>query len=214
MAFEIEVKTSAFTGATFCIDKNCLRWKEKEILIKNITGFGYMQTQTRVNGINASKTFEINIWEGGEDKKTTLRFMGAFGGGEANDKYLTVTDQLWHYFGDDLLNQMHQDLLNGKVYEELGHIKLIPAGIVVRRKPLFKPAYELLINWHDINISTFQGNMTIKSKTNKKAYAYAGFISKNVWLLYNYIGWLANNPDIIRALQAVPCTYKLIEKTK
>jgi hypothetical protein len=212
MAFEIEVKKNAFAGATFYVDESWIRFDGKEINTRNIAGFGYMQTQTRVNGIKTSKTFEINLWQGEDTRATTFRFMGAFGGGAANDKYMTITDQLWKYFGDRMLDELHQKLLQGKIYEIQAGIKLISSGIVVRRKPLFKPAYELLIEWHETNMSTFQGSLTIKSKANKKAKLFSMFSGKNSWLLYYYVTWLAKAPEAIRALQATPNNYQLITK--
>lgn len=211
MAFEIEVKKNAFGSATFYLDESVIRFDGKEINTRNITAFGYMQTQTSVNGIKTSKTFEINLWQGPD--KTTFRFMGAFGGGAANEKYHTITDQIWNYFGDRMLNQLHQDLLQGKVYVINDNVKLISSGIVVRRKPLFKPAYELLIEWPNASSSTFQATLTIKSKVNKKAKLFEMFAGKNVWLLYYYFNWLAKTPDAIRALMATSNNYQLIAKS-
>src|SRR5215213_9537769 len=134
MAFEIEVKKNAFSRVTFYIDQNCIRFDGNEILIKNIDGFGYMSTQTSVNGINTGKTFEINIWQNNHPKATVLRFMGAFGGGEANDKFSSVIDQLWTYFGNDLLNNLHKEILAGKVCTMVPGVKLTSTGIINFRK--------------------------------------------------------------------------------
>ncbi len=213
MAFEIEVKKNAFAGATFYLDESCIRFDGKEINTRNISGFGYMQTQTSVNGINTSKTFEIHLWENENTKATTLRFMGAFGGGAANDKYMTITDQLWKYFGDRMLNQLHENLLQGKTIQLNPDIKLISTGIVVRRKPLFKPAYELLIEWNNASLSTFQATLTVKSKLNKKAKLFAMFAGKNVWLLYYYLNWLSKAPNAVNELNSTPNNYQLIAKS-
>jgi hypothetical protein len=213
MPFEIEVKKNAFAGATFYLDESVMKYDGKEINTRNITGFGYMQTQTSVNGIKTSKTFEISLWQGEETRPTTFRFMGAFGGGAANDKYQTITDQIWNYFGDRMLNQLHKDLLQGKVYEINSNIKLISKGIVVRRKPLFKPAYELLIEWPEASSSTFQATLTIKSKSNRKAKLFETFSGRNIWLMYYYYNWLAKTPDAVSALLATPNNYQLIAKS-
>lgn len=213
MAFEIEVKKNAFAGAVFYLDESCIRFDGKEINTRDISGFGYMQTQTSVNGIKTSKLFEIHLWEGGNTRATTFRFMGAFGGGAANDKYMTITDQLWKYFGDRMLNQLHQDLLQGKTVQLNPEIKIVSRGIVVRRKPLFKPAYELLIEWSNANLSTFQATLTVKSNTNKKARLFAMFAGKNVWLLYYYLNWLAKAPDAVAELNSTVNNYQLIAKS-
>ena len=213
MAFEIEVKTSAFSSATFYIDENLIKFDNKEVTIKNITGFGYMSTQNSVNGINTTKTFEIRIWQEAEKLPTILRFMGAFGGSTATEKYLTLTDQLWTYFGDKMLKKLHQELKEGTTIEFASNLKLVSKGIVIRRKPLFGTAYEVIAPWNEIALKPFRGLLDIKCTTNKKAKTTEFLKDKNVWLLYYYIDWLANNPDVTALLMAVPNNYRLIEKS-
>lgn len=214
MAFEISVKKNAFSSATFYIDENVFKFDGKEILIKDISGFGYMSTQTKINGINASKEFDIRIWQNEIKSATTFRFMGSFGGGSANDKYESITDQLWNYFGNRMLNQLHIDLMDGKTIEFTPRLKLTSKGIIVRRKPLFGQPYEALGTWDSLSSETFQGMVTFKSNTDKKAKTTESFIDKNIWLLYFYFQWLWKNPEIIKALLAIPNNYRLLEKAK
>jgi len=214
MAFEIEVKKNAFQSATLYLDENVLRFGDKEIQIRSISGFGYMTTQTKVNGINASKTYQIKIWQHGEEKPTMINFMGAFGGGAANEKYHTITDQLWNYFGDNMLNMLHQDLMKGETIDFNKWTKLTSKGIVVYRKPLFGKPYEVIAPWDDLKVDTFQGTITFKSISNKKARTGGQLLDKNLWLLYFYIDWLDRNPQIRSQLMDVPNSYRLLEKVK
>lgn len=214
MAFEIEVKKHAFASAVFYIDENVIRFDNKEIRIKDITGFGYMSTQTKVNGINASKTFEIKIWTANESAPFKMLFSGAFGGGSANEKYHSISDQLWNYFGDQMLNNLHDDLLAGKTIEFTSNVKLISKGIVIRRKPLFGAAYEALAEWGNIKAEPFQGMVTFKGLNNKKAKTTERLIDKNVWLLYYYVQWLNKNSEAVNRLMTIPNNYKLLEKVK
>src|SRR5215216_6754372 len=104
MAFEIEVRKNLFSTGIFYIDENVLRYDNKEIPIRSIAGLGYMSTQTSINGIKANKQFQVKIWQHGESNPFSFSFMGAMAGGAANDKYYSITDQLWIYFGDNMLN--------------------------------------------------------------------------------------------------------------
>ncbi len=212
MAFEIEVKSIGFAKTTFYIDENILKFGKKEIPIKDITGFGYMSTQHSTNGINTSKTFQIAIWQKDDKTPTNLMFMGALGGGAANEKYASVTDQLWTYFGDHILKQLHKDLLEGKTFELASNIKLISKGIVIRRKPLFGSAYEALAPWNELNLKPFEGLLKIKCTTNKKATTTERFLNKNIWILYHYINWLVQNPEVMRNVMATPNNYRLMDK--
>jgi hypothetical protein len=214
MPFEIQVKKHAFKDVTFYIDENIFKFDKKEILINDISGFGYMSTLTKINGIKASKEFDIAIWQNEVNTPTIFRFMGSFGGGAANEKYSSITDQLWNYFGDKMLNQMHLDLMNGKTIELTARVKLISKGIIVRRKPLFGQAYEALGTWDSLTTDTYQSTVTFKSSTNKKARTTENFIGKNIWLVYFYFQWLSKNPEILGALQEIPNNYQLIEKRK
>jgi hypothetical protein len=211
MAFEVQV-SKGFGNATFYINEKVIRFDSKEVLLNNITGFSYMSTQTKAYGINTSKSFEINLWENNNSYPTTIRFSAAFGGGESNDKFGSIIDQLWTYFGNDMLNKMHQELMAGKVYQLTPRIKLTSLGIVVLRKPWFGKPYEVIGNWRDLQMTAQNGSLSIKSKVNSKARVWEQLSSKNMWLLYMYTNWLFKNSDVIYSLMAVPNDYKLIEK--
>jgi hypothetical protein len=214
MSFELEVQKTLFSKTTFFINEKLIRFDNKEILLSEITGLGYMSTQTSVNGIPTSKTFEINLWLNNDPGPRTLRFSGAFKGGAANDKFGILIDKLWDYFGNDLLNQLHRDLLNGKVSEMIPGAKLTSNGIVVLRQPWFSANYEILAPWNDLSMSLSQGFLTIKSQTKRKARISAMVKAKNMWILYNYVNWLIKNPTVIYDLMAVHNNYELLEKKK
>jgi hypothetical protein len=212
MAFEVEVKKHAFSKTIFYIDEKYIRFDHKEYLIKDIIGFGYLSTQNKVNGINASKLFQIHLWQKDQPKPVDIRFMGTFGGGNVNDKFNQIVENLWVYFGNDLLDKLHKHLMAGQVYELTPKVKLISTGMVVRRKPWFRQPYEVLGNWNDLSMNAGNGYMWVKSTKNKKASISANFAWKNIWLYYHYISWLFKNPGVIAQLMAVPNNYRLMEK--
>jgi len=212
MAFEIEVKKHLFSKAIFYIDEKVIRFGLKEVLIKDITGFSYVSTQTRVNGINASKMFQIFIWQSNRPDKMEIRFTGTFGGGQSNDKFDQIIEQLWHYFGNSLLDQMHKHLMGGKVYQLTPRLKVTSTGIVVSRKPWFSQPYEVLGKWNDLTMNVANGYLSVRSKAEKKAKRTESLAQRNLWVFYYYVSWVFKNPDVIASLSAAPDNYKLLSK--
>lgn len=213
MAFEIQINPHAFAGQkTLYMDEQVVRFGDKEVMCRSISGFGYLTTQTSVNGIKTSKQFQIHLYQNDAPKPVNISFTAAFGGGGANDKFEQIIDKLWEYFGNRLLNDFHDTMLAGKMIVMNEGVKFNSQGVITRRKPLFKAAYEILTPWFDIRLEGFNGNVIIKSATNKKVYRVLPSLANNTWVAYNYVSWLQRNPAAVQALEAVPQSYKIVEK--
>lgn len=197
MAYSTELSIG-FSKRQISIDENRLIFHETTIPTSDITGFSNGITQHKVNGINTNKEYLIQIW-GKDLKPLKLHFFGnVLKGKDIRDKYDMLVHYLWEYAGNRILNDMYKVLLAGKSFD-VDKITVAPQGLFFTRKPLFGKATEYLIKWNEMTYDFFQGNVTFRSNTERKARKTLNLQNtKNAMILVNLADTFGNKPELLQ----------------
>ena len=202
MNYSQELSTGPVSSKRIQITKEKIQFGDAVIATKDITGFRFIQTINKINGIRVSTAFEIHLGQRNEKDEFSIRFAGVAGSTANMEKqYSRIIDYLWDVAGNRILNEFYKTLLEGGSVK-IDNCTLTPSGVVIEKFKLFGKNAEHLVKWEDIDYGmTMGGFLSIKSlgengvSTNLNSGA-----TLNVVILYSLLKWLYDDSDRIASI--------------
>jgi hypothetical protein len=114
-----------------------------------------------------------------------------------------IIDNLWHYAGDPILNNMYKTLLQGGEFSVGDNIIVRPEGVVIVKKSLFSGPKEYLAKWEELDFNTHAtaNELLLKRIGEHQVEALVGLTStSNGLIFYSLLRWLYEDSDRIAAI--------------
>jgi len=172
------------------ITKDSIQYESKTIFFRDIADIRYGTLQMMVNGIKASKIFEIRLRD---IYKNHMRITFATSFGFKNKSvleiYNTIVDALWYAYTGKQIDKYFNDLMRGKTVN-INQCEVTPHGMNIRvwrffsRKTFFIP-------WHECLKSYNNGFLKIQSSKKRSIKVQMNLMQKwNNVVLSSLLEWL------------------------
>ena len=172
------------------ITKESIQYESKVIYFRDISDIRYGILQMVVNGIKASKIYEIRLRDTYKNQMritfaTTLNIKNK----SVLEIYNTIIDSLWYAYTGKQIDKYFNDLMKGKNVI-INQCELTPHGINIRIWKFFSKK-TFFIPWHECLKSYRNGFLQIYSSKKKGIKAQMNLMNKwNNVVLSSLLEWL------------------------
>lgn len=153
-----EAKIGLLFKRRLTITHEGIHWKGRVIRFSDVVSTGWGGTSRSYNGIPTGTVYDIHLDD--RQQRTPMRIKT-----RQKAVYGTVTDIIWQHAGIDILTRLLTGLKSGERYV-VGNAVVTDEGIHINRKKLFKAPEAFYFPWQNVQLSRYQGTLTIMGARN------------------------------------------------
>lgn len=168
MPYEVDLKPHLLASRYFSIDENNLVYHDTEMAVADIVGFAYGSISTSVNGIKAKTEYILRVIDNAGDSINIAFYTTVLLGYDPEAVFKDMIKYCWEFFGNRILNDTINKIANGDSVT-IGGLQLNQEGVLMQHRPFFGKPIDFIVAWDDLTYEIFQGILTVKSQSEKKA---------------------------------------------